>query len=104
MNSSATSPRGGWVRYALLAALSVGGAAGGLSLSGAWPGTAAAPTGAADPGRPEVAAGRLLTHRFPLTALDAKDQIEAASLAADAAGRVFLAWASRTGKAERTVF
>ncbi|HEX3315925.1 MAG TPA: hypothetical protein VHR72_13590, partial [Gemmataceae bacterium] len=35
---------------------------------------------------------------------DAKDQIEAPSLACDATGRIFLAWASKTGDAERTVY
>ena len=42
--------------------------------------------------------------RFPLTAFDAQDTVEAPSLAADAAGRIYLAWASKTGTAERTVF
>ncbi|OWK44370.1 putative signal peptide protein [Fimbriiglobus ruber] len=43
-------------------------------------------------------------HRFPLSAADVKDTNEAPTLAADAAGRVFLAWASKTGDRERTVF
>src|SRR5262249_12663421 len=42
--------------------------------------------------------------RFALTAFDAKDQIEAPSLACDAAGRVYLAWASKSADNERTVF
>jgi hypothetical protein len=58
-----------------------------------------------DPGVPAAPATREASfRRFALTALDAKDQIEAPSLACDAAGRVYLAWASKTADDERTVF
>jgi hypothetical protein len=98
MNPRPTVSRAGWVKYVLLATLTAGAAIGGLYLSGGWPGLAGTRTGAdAPPGRP-------LTHRFLLTALDAKDQVEAPSVAADSAGRVFVAWASRTGKTERSIF
>jgi hypothetical protein len=41
---------------------------------------------------------------FALTAADAKETMEAPTLATDAAGNVFVAWASRTGENERTLF
>jgi hypothetical protein len=41
---------------------------------------------------------------FALTAADAKVTGEAPTLAADAEGRVFLAWASRTGESENALF
>jgi len=41
---------------------------------------------------------------FALTAADAKETMEAPALATDGAGNVFLAWASRTGENERTLF
>lgn len=43
-------------------------------------------------------------HSFALTAADVKETGEAPTLAADTAGNVFLAWASRTGENERSLF
>jgi hypothetical protein len=55
--------------------------------------------------RPDpVRTGPPVVHRFPLSSLDAKDTVEAPDVAVDAQGQVFLAWASKTGDAERTVF
>jgi hypothetical protein len=45
-----------------------------------------------------------VTHRFPLTALDAKDTVEAPDLAVSPSGRVFLTWASKTARGEKTIF
>lgn len=42
--------------------------------------------------------------RFPLTPADARDAIEAPSVTVDRRGRVYLAWASRTGDNQRTLF
>jgi hypothetical protein len=44
------------------------------------------------------------SHRFPLTAADVKDTLEAATLTTDPGGMVYLAWASRTGDDERTLY
>lgn len=41
---------------------------------------------------------------FPLSDADRKDQLEAPTLAVDALGRVFCAWASQTDEKERTLF
>jgi hypothetical protein len=91
-----------WVKYVVLGALAVLGVAGGLYFSSPWEGKAEPPPGPANPvGGTDFAE---LSHKFRLTALDAKDQIEAPSLAADGAGRVFLAWASKTSETERTIF
>jgi hypothetical protein len=97
--------RAGWVKYLVLAAATAGAGAAGLYLSGAWtdPAEPAPVVSKPQPGQ-ESAPDRLSLQRFPLTALDAKDQIEAPSLAADAAGHIFLAWASKTSDNERTVF
>jgi hypothetical protein len=43
-------------------------------------------------------------HRFALSTFDAKDTVEAPTLAGGPDGAIFLAWASKTGEAERTVF
>lgn len=43
-------------------------------------------------------------HRIPLAPRDAKDNVEAPSIAVDRSGRLYVAWASKTGDAERTVF
>lgn len=96
--------RAGWVKLGLLLALITAGGAAGLYLSGAGtqepqdPGEHHATTKPADGPAPPV------THRFPLTARDAKDSVEAPELATDDSGRIFLTWASKTGDAERTVF
>ncbi|HEY1192037.1 MAG TPA: sialidase family protein [Gemmata sp.] len=89
------------VKYGLLAVLVAGGAAGGFYLSGnrsaqepPQPPASSAPTAAEWP----------QSHRFPLTALDAKDTVEAPDLATGADGSIFLTWGSKTGAAERTVF
>jgi hypothetical protein len=81
-----------------LAVLAAGGGTGGLYLSGGWPATSS-PSGSATSGdaAPSI-------HRFPLSSRDAKDTVEAPSITSDAEGRIFLAWASKTGDAERTVF
>lgn len=42
--------------------------------------------------------------RFPLTEADIRDNLEAPTLTTDASGAVYLAWASRTGEEERTLF
>jgi hypothetical protein len=94
MNIKTTHRRAGWIKYILLVALAFGGAAGGIYLSGAWPGTIERPAGQS----------QILSHRFPLSAYDAKDQIEAPSLAIDQAGIVWLSWASKTAETERTIF
>ncbi|WP_439624771.1 sialidase family protein [Gemmata sp.] len=97
----------GWVKFTVLAALVAGGAATGLYLSGALPPfdepqtvCPAAPQGSpcweTDTAGPQ--------HRFPLSPLDVKDTMEAPELAVNCCGKVFLAWASKTGEAERTVF
>ncbi len=44
------------------------------------------------------------THRFPLTAADVRLDREVPAVAADARGRVLLAWASQTGAGERTLW
>src|SRR4051812_33085193 len=85
-----------WAKYALLAALVIAGGAVGTYLSGSWPGGKTPDTSA------DTAGGA--PHRFPLTAADVRDTMEAASLAADADGRVYLAWASQTGPEERTLW
>src|SRR6516164_2864065 len=91
--------RAGWIKYLLLLVLASGGVIGGLYFAGVWPGGDL-------PGEPPAApaADQPLCHHFALSALDAKDQIEAPSLATDSAGRVFVAWASKTAPTERTVF
>ena len=92
--------RHGWVKYLVLVILVAAGGAGRLYLSGAWFSSSSEPIACPGP-EPEPAS---VAHRFALTALDAKDQIEAPELATDSAGRVYLVWASQTGEAERTVF
>ena len=96
--------RTGWVKYGLLVVLVAAGGAGGLYLSGGWPG-ARSPVAPViqDGGGPDIGPSSAL-QRFPLTALDAKDTVEAPDLAADPTGRLFLTWASKTGESERTVF
>jgi hypothetical protein len=88
MNANAVSRRG-YVRTALLGLAVVAGAATGLYLT--------------SPEKPEPASATPTIQRFRLTALDAKDQIESPALTCDAAGRIYLAWASKTGDAERTI-
>jgi hypothetical protein len=102
MNSSFFS-RSGWVKYALLVPLAAGGVTVGLYLSGALPMGRGVQPEALPPVLPYRDA-QPAPQRFALSALDVKDQIEAPSLAVDSADRVFLAWASKTGIAERTVF
>jgi hypothetical protein len=94
MSIQTTHRRAEWIKYILLVALAIGSAAGGMYLSGAWPETIERPAGP----------GPTLSHRFPLSAFDAKDQIEAPSLAVDQAGTVWLSWASKTAETERTIF
>ncbi|MDB5310557.1 MAG: exo-alpha-sialidase [Gemmataceae bacterium] len=95
--------RAGWVKYGLLTGLVAIGGAGGLYLSGGWPGAPASPPDLKNSGEPAEPAPPV-AHRFPLSALDAKDTIETPSLAADSAGVVFLTWASKTAETERTLF
>jgi hypothetical protein len=92
--------RMGWLEYGLLAGLVVAGGAGGLYLSGGWPGT----PGSAPPAAPSERGATPAVQRFALTARDVKDTQEAPDLAVDSGGRVFLTWASRTGESERTIF
>lgn len=100
--------RAGWIKYGLLLVLVAGGGTAGLYLSGAW--TAEREEQHQNPGenhptaKPADGPAPVFTHRFPLTARDARDGNEAPELAADNFGRVFLTWASKTGDAERTVF
>ena len=103
MNGHATFRRG-WLKYGLLLALAACGGVGGMYLSGEWSERPpATPAASKDDGGPAVPSPSH-THRFALTARDAKDTIESPELTADSAGRVFLTWASKTGEAERTVF
>jgi hypothetical protein len=97
---SRSTNRMGWARYGLLAVLVVAGGAGGLYLSGGWPG--GPPSGS--PVVPNEHGATPATQRFSLTARDARDTVEAPELAVDSAGRLFLTWASRTGESERTIF
>ncbi len=46
----------------------------------------------------------VVTHEFGLTAADVRDTQEAPAVAVDAANRICLAWASKTGEGERTLF
>lgn len=55
----------------------------------------------APPSRPE--AGRV-KHEFALSAADVRDTQEAPAITVDAQGRICLAWASKTGDKERTLF
>lgn len=87
--------RKAWANYALLAALVVAGAAGGLYLSGGWT--------SSDPADQQPAPISF-SQRFTLTQEDARDTGEAPSIAIAPGGKVYLAWASRTGPAERSVF
>jgi hypothetical protein len=91
MNANAISRRG-FVRAALLGLAIVAGAAAGVYL-----------TSRNEPKPPGPPASATI-QRFRLTALDAKDQIESPALTCDAAGRTYLAWASKTADAERTIF
>ena len=89
------------LKCGFLVVLVAGAAAGGLYLSGGWPGGEPHPQ---PPGQPAPAADDPpRSHHFALSALDAKDTIEAPTLAIGPGGSVFLAWASKTGEAERTV-
>lgn len=59
------------------------------------------------PPQPDIAIGAHAegpVHSFELTAADVKETGEAPTLAADTTGNVFLAWASRTGENERSLF
>jgi hypothetical protein len=92
--------RNGWVKYGLLAVLVAGGGAGGFYLSEGWPSSAnPAPSQnlPIDDSPPPA-------QRFPLSTFDRKDTVEAPSLASTQDGHLFVAWASKTGDAERTVF
>ena len=96
MNLRITSP--GWIKVALLVVLGTVGIAGGLlpvrrlPLLARVAGLCAGTVGSHQRG------GGAGLHRFSLSALDAKDRIEAPSLTADSTGRVFLAWGSKTGE------
>jgi hypothetical protein len=76
-----------WAKFLLLAALVGVGLAGGLYLATA-----------------NVALETQSAARFPLTAADAKDTLEAPVATFDDSGRLYVAWASRTGDDERTLF
>lgn len=84
---------GAWAKGGSLLVLVAAGIAGGAYLSASR-----------SPSAPEPPPDSPATIRFPLSALDVKDTSEAPDLAADAAGRVYLAWPSQTGPAERTLF
>jgi hypothetical protein len=94
------------MKYALLSTLVIAGGAGGLYLSGGWPAEVSSSTcegsNNTSPVEPCKCAPR--DARFPLHTLDIKDTVEAPALAADAAGAVYLTWASKTSETERTIF
>jgi hypothetical protein len=100
--------RAGWVKSGLIVVLLAGGAGGGFYLSGIH--TAGCHNPDPDPPartpveKPSDGPPSTFTHRFALTSRDAKDTIEAPELAADSAGRVYLAWGSKTADAERSVY
>jgi hypothetical protein len=94
-----------WAKFLLMAGVVVGGAGFGFYMAG---GSLPHPEnqdlafhGPADPSPCEVP---LQQQRFPLSALDVKDTSEAPEVTVNCCGKVFLAWASRTGEAERTLF
>src|SRR4051812_24656433 len=96
--------RPGWVKYGWLFVLAACAGAGGFYLARKGPEERLdIPPQRADGGETSAEI-KSRTHRFPLTARDAKDSIEAPDLAVDEAGRIFMTWASKTGEAERTVF
>ncbi|HEY2909839.1 MAG TPA: sialidase family protein, partial [Gemmataceae bacterium] len=85
-------------KLGLLAVLVIGGAAGGVYLSGrgsSEPQPTAAPS---EPDAPRVAA------RFPLSTFDAKDTVEAPDITIGPDGGINVAWGSKTAAAERSVF
>ncbi|MDY3554820.1 hypothetical protein R5W24_003949 [Gemmata sp. JC717] len=96
MIATAPDARPGWAKYAVLFVLAACGLGGGLYLADGPPEPPPPTAGEAAP--PTVPC------RFALSAADAKDTLEAPTLATDAGGRVYLAWASRTGDDERTLY
>lgn len=96
--------RGGWIKFGLVVVLMAGGAAGGFYLSGIHTGGCHNPDHDPAVERPSDNPSPAFSHRFALTARDAKDAIEAPELALDASDRIWLTWASKTGDAERSVF
>ncbi len=98
--------RRAWVKYAALAALVAAGGASGLYLSTRLPADDLTPIPIESTSNDLslYSDSSTVLHRFPLTALDAKDTIEAPDLAVASNGRVFITWASKTGDTERTVF
>ncbi|MCE9533172.1 MAG: hypothetical protein K8T89_18905, partial [Planctomycetes bacterium] len=66
-----------------------------------WSGTNASPAPVTKKDEPVETSK---AHRIPLSTFDIKDHNEAPDLAADAQGRVYLAWSSQTGADERAVF
>ncbi|MBP3954428.1 hypothetical protein J8F10_03875 [Gemmata sp. G18] len=101
MSATSTSTRSGWVKYLALLVLAAGGLGGGLFLAGQSPNP---PPGSSAEQSPTDGSAQTSPQRFPLTAADAPDTLEAPVLAADATGRAYAAWASRTGDNERTLF
>lgn len=93
----------GWIKFTVLAVLVAGGAATGLYLSGALP-LGGAQTVCPPPPECGEAGPVVPQHRFLLSALDAKDTMEAPELAVNCCGKLFLTWASKTGENERTVY
>lgn len=88
---------GAWAKGGSLLVLVAAGIAGGAYLSASRSPSAPEPP-------PDSPQATTTVFRFPLSALDVKDTSEAPDLAADAAGRVYLAWPSQTGPGERTLF
>jgi hypothetical protein len=86
------------VKFALLAVLIAAGGTGGLYFSGGWPADSEI-CDSSPPVQPQPS-----PQRFLLSTFDAKDTVEAPTITSDPLGRVFVAWASKTGAAERTVF
>lgn len=103
MSMTPTRARAGWAKYAALFALAAVGLGTGLYLAGGSdPALETLPDTELPSARGSAEEPR--ARQFALTAADAKDTLEAPVLAADAGGRVYLAWASRTGDDERTLF
>ena len=90
-----TIVRAGWLKLSLLLVLAAGSLGGGYYLATAPVATNPNP----DAGKTSAPS----THRFALTAADAKERMESTEVGVDAVGRVYLTWASLTGPEERAL-
>lgn len=88
-----------WIKLGVLAVVVLGGAAGGVYLSGGW---------SVEPRQPVTASHivdeRAVPPRFPLSTFDAKDTVEAPDVAIGPDGCIHLAWGSKTAAGERSIF